>query len=58
MKAIRCHLRCFTRWGSECYRKDCDSLSEAKKIARELIDEKYALSYIIFSYDKRQILKK
>lgn len=47
MKPIKCKLVCFTRWGSICLNKVCNTISEAKTTAKELIDDGYAFDYKI-----------
>lgn len=47
MKAIRCRMAAYTRFGWVCSVGDYDSISKAKKDAKFLIEEGYAHSYKI-----------
>lgn len=58
MKAIKCRLLCFTRWGYECESSKHQSIKEAVKLAKELCEDDYAFSYEIFSEDGTKLLKR
>ena len=58
MKAIKCRLLCFTRWGYECESSKHQSIKEAVELAKELCEDDYAFSYEIFSEDGTKLLKR
>lgn len=58
MKATKCFLMCFTRWGGRCHAQYYNSISEAMRAKRDIVDNDFAFSYIIFSEDKKHILKR
>lgn len=47
MKAIRCKLVLNNRWGYQYTPQVCNSIAEAKRIAREAIEDGYAWAYQI-----------
>ena len=58
MTSIKCKLICYTRWGYPCNHSTHQSISDAIKEARELLDDDYAFSYDIFSEDGKKLLKR
>lgn len=58
MKAKKCYLICYTRWGTVCHRMEYNSINEAMREKKELIDEGYAFSYILYNKIKTKIIKK